>query len=53
MKRSKSQFSRLLEVDGQIRAGEYANCLTFAAEWEVFEKRVEREIDLVGVELKD
>ena len=45
MKRTKSQFNRLLELDRHIRAGEYPNCLTFAAEWEVTQKTVQRDID--------
>ena len=52
MKRSKSQFSRLLELDRQIRAGEYPNCLTFAADWEVSQKTVQRDIDFLRDALK-
>jgi len=51
MKRSKSQFSRLMELDRRIRAGECPNCLTFAAQWEVSQKTVQRDIDFLRDQL--
>jgi predicted DNA-binding transcriptional regulator YafY len=47
MKRNKSQFSRLLELDKRIRHGEYPNCLNFSADWEVSQKTVQRDIDFL------
>jgi len=47
MKRTKSQFNRILELDRQIRSGKYPNCLTFAAEWEVTQKTIQRDIDFL------
>jgi predicted DNA-binding transcriptional regulator YafY len=47
MDRSKSQFSRLVELDRQIRAGKYPNCLTFGAEWETSQKTIQRDIDFL------
>lgn len=51
MKRSKSQFSRLLELDRRIRSGECPNCLSFAAEWEVSQKTIQRDIDFLRDQL--
>jgi proteasome accessory factor B len=45
MERTKTQFSRLLELDQRIRNREYPNCLKFAAYWEVSQKTVQRDID--------
>jgi predicted DNA-binding transcriptional regulator YafY len=45
MERTKTQFSRLLELDQRIRNKEYPNCLTFCEEWEVSQKTVQRDID--------
>ena len=45
VKRSKSQFTRLLERDRRIRGGQYPNCLTVAADWEVSQKTVQRDVD--------
>lgn len=45
MKRTKSQFNRLLELDRRIRAGAFPNCLTFSAEWEVAQKTIQRDIE--------
>jgi predicted DNA-binding transcriptional regulator YafY len=52
MKRSKSQFSRLLELDRLIRDGKYPNCLTFASDWEVSQKTAQRDIDFLRDSLK-
>lgn len=45
MQRTKSQFNRLLELDRQIRAGQYPNCGSFATEWEVSSKTIQRDIE--------
>lgn len=45
MQRTHSQFARLMELDRQIRGGKHPNCLTFAADWEVTQKTVQRDID--------
>lgn len=47
MDRTKSQFSRLVELDQQIRAGKYPNCLTFAGEWGASQKTILRDIDFL------
>lgn len=51
MERSKTQFSRLLELDRRIRNGDYPNCLTFSAEWEVTQKTAQRDIDYLRDQL--
>jgi predicted DNA-binding transcriptional regulator YafY len=47
MDRSKSQFSRLVELDQKIRADRYPNCLTFALEWGTSQKTIQRDIDFL------
>ncbi len=47
MDRNKSQYARLIELDGLIRQGRYPNCLTFAEEWGVSSKTVQRDIDFL------
>ncbi len=47
MNRSKSQYARLMELDRLIRIGKYPNCLTFAADWGVSQKTVQRDIDFL------
>jgi len=47
VKRNKSQFSRLLELDKRIRQGLYPNCLNFSADWEVSQKTIQRDIDFL------
>jgi len=47
MKRNKSQFSRLLELDKRIRQGQFPNCLNFSADWEVSQKTIQRDIDFL------
>lgn len=37
----------MLELDRQIRDGKYPNCATFAAEWEVSAKTVQRDIEFL------
>jgi len=51
MKRGKTQFSRLLELDRQIRQSKYPNCLTFSRDWEVSQKTVQRDIDFLRDQL--
>ena len=51
MQRTKAQFPRLLELDRLIRAGKYPNCLTFAEQWEVSQKTVQRDIDFLRDQL--
>ena len=51
MKRSKSQFSRLLALDREIRAGRHPNCLTFSADWEVSQKTIQRDIEFLRDQL--
>ncbi|MCA1810375.1 MAG: hypothetical protein LC725_13170, partial [Lentisphaerae bacterium] len=45
VKRNKPQFWRLVELDRQIRSGQYPNCLTFSNKWEVSQKTIQRDID--------
>jgi predicted DNA-binding transcriptional regulator YafY len=47
MNRSQSQFSRLIELDRLIRDGRYPNAKTFAAEREVSQKTVQRDIQFL------
>ncbi len=47
MKRTKSQYARLIELDRKIRSGSYPNCLTFADDWGVSQKTVQRDIDFL------
>lgn len=47
MKRTSTQFARLIELDRRIRERAYPNCLTFSAEWEVSQKTVQRDIDFL------
>lgn len=45
MERTTTQFSRLLELDRRIRTRRYPNAITFAGEYEVAQKTVQRDID--------
>lgn len=47
VKRTKSQYARLIELDRKIREGGYPNCLTFAGDWGVSQKTVQRDIDFL------
>lgn len=47
MQRTKVQYARLMELDRQIRAGKYPNCLTFSVHWEVSQKTIQRDIDFL------
>lgn len=40
-----------MELDRRIRDGEYPNCLTFSADWEVSQKTIQRDIDYLRDEL--
>lgn len=52
MKRNRTQFSRLVELDRRIRDGRNPNCHTFAEEWEgVSSKTVQRDIDYLRDQL--
>ena len=51
MQRTKAQFPRLLELDRLIRSGSHPNCLTFAEQWEVSQKTVQRDIDFLRDQL--
>ena len=51
MTRTKSQFSRILALDQQLRDGKHPNCLSFAGEWEVSQKTVQRDIDFLRDQL--
>jgi Ankyrin repeats (3 copies) len=56
MKRNKPQLHRLLALDRLIRDGKYPNALTFAREWEVSQKTIQRDIeflrDMLGAPIK-
>ena len=45
MKRNKTQLHRLFALDSLIRDGKYPNALTFAMDWEVSQKTVQRDIE--------
>lgn len=47
MERTKSQFMRLQALDQAIRNGQYPNCLSFAQEWEVSQKTIQRDIEFI------
>jgi len=51
MERTRTQFARLMELDRLIRSGKHPNCLTFAADWEVSQKTVQRDIDFMRDQL--
>lgn len=51
MNRSQSQFWRMVELDRQIRAGKYPNCISFAKKWEVTQKTVQRDINYLKYSL--
>lgn len=53
MKRSKSQFKRLTDLVELIRSGRQSvNCLKLAAEWELSQKTVQRDIDFLRDQMK-
>jgi predicted DNA-binding transcriptional regulator YafY len=47
MKRSRSQTERLLDLDQKLRNGNYPNCSSFAAEWEISTKTAQRDLDFL------
>ncbi len=47
MNRNKSQLARLTELDRQIRSRRYPNCISFAQEWGVSQKTIQRDIDFM------
>ncbi len=51
MNRSKTQMRRLLELDGLIRQGKYPNCSSFARQWEVAPKTIQRDIEFMKYQL--
>ena len=51
MNRSQSQFWRMVELDRQIRAGKYPNCISFSRKWEVTQKTVQRDINYMKYSL--
>ncbi len=46
-------FRRLLELDARIRAGSHPNCSSFAREWEVSAKTVQRDLEFLRDRLRD
>jgi len=51
MKRSKTQWKRLLVLDERIRAGKFPNCSSFAKEWEVSSKTIQRDVEFLQYQL--
>lgn len=47
MKRNNTQFERQVDIDRRIRAGEYPSCATLAADWEVAERTIKRDIEFM------
>ena len=43
----RAKFGRLLALDEKIRRGEYPNCTTFAREWEVSTKSIQRDVEFL------
>jgi len=43
----RAQFHRLLSLDERIRARKYPNCSSFAREWEVNEKTIQRDVEFL------
>lgn len=43
----RAHFGRLLALDEAIRAGRYPNCTSFAREWEVSSKTVQRDVEFL------
>jgi proteasome accessory factor B len=48
----RGSFRRLLELDARIRGGRYPNCTTFAREWEVSAKTVQRDVEFLRDQLR-
>jgi len=51
MKRSKSQWKRILILDEKIREGTYPNCSSFAKFYEVSSKTIQRDIEFLKDQL--
>lgn len=51
MNRCKTQLARLFAIDQQIQSGKFPNCLTFAEEWGVSKKTVQRDINYLRDQL--
>jgi len=51
MKRTKSQWKRLLKLNDRIKAGKYPNCSSFAQEWEVSPKTIQRDVEFLKDQL--
>ena len=51
MKRSKTQWKRLLKLHELIKDEQFPNCSSFAKEWEVSTKTVQRDIDFLQYQL--
>ena len=47
MKRSKTQAARLLALDQLLRNNTYPNCTSFALEWEVSAKTIQRDLEFL------
>ena len=51
MSRTKSQYARILKLDRLIREGAYPNCTSFASQWEVSSKTVQRDMEYLRDQL--
>lgn len=51
MKRSKTQMKRLLVLHALMQQGKFPNCSTFADEWEVSAKTIQRDIEFMKDQL--
>jgi proteasome accessory factor B len=51
MQKFKPQYRRLLFIDRRIKERGYPNCVALAAEWEVSEKTIQRDLDYLRDEL--
>ncbi len=47
MKRSNTQFERHVDIDRRIRAGEFPSVPVLAAEWEVDERTIKRDVEFM------
>lgn len=48
----KPQFKRLVFIDRKIREGRYPNCFNLAADWEVSDRTIRRDLDFLRDELE-
>ncbi len=51
MAKYKPQHSRLLFIDGKVKAGRYPNCTSLAEEYEVSRKTIQRDIEYMRYQL--